>query len=281
MIRFLVDSSSDCVRSQIEKQNNEYVSIGITVGNKTYQDGVDIDRNEFFEMISKTKDFPKTSQPSPQDYIQIFEKAKESGDELICIVLSSALSGTVQSATLAKNMVDYEGIYIIDSLTATYAIKVLLDYGMKLREEGKNAYEIAEKLNQLKSRTRVFATLDTLDNLYKGGRLSKFEASVGNIAKIKPLIELSKEGTVALRGKSVGKKKALNDMIKLIEEQHIDKEFPIISIYSYGLKNSDAFMERLADTGIKCTERLQIGPTIGTHIGAGAYGLIFVEEEGK
>ena len=278
MIKFLIESSSDYDVNDARCKGIEYVPITITIGNEIFLDDGEISKDIFYKMTQESEEFPKTAQPSPQEFLDIFEKVKKDRDVLICVLLSSALSGTVQSATLAKSMVDYEDIYIVDSLTATYAIKVLVDYGMKLREEGKNAKEIVEALEKVKSKVKIYAVLDTLENLYRGGRLSKLEAGIGNLAKIKPLITITEDGKIGVKAKSIGKKKALNDITKLIGSEKIDKEFPIYSLYSIGTENNETFTDSISELGIEFTDRLQIGPTIGTHIGPGAYGIILVQK---
>lgn len=276
MIKFLIDSASDYDVKEARDKGIAHVPISVTIGDNTFLDNGEISKDRFYQMIQESEEFPKTAQPSPQAFLDIFEQVKKEGDTLICILLSSALSGTVQSAILAKSMVAYNNIYIVDSLSATYAIKVLADYGIKLRDEGKEAEEIVELLENLKSKVKIYAVLDTLENLYRGGRLSKLEAGIGNIAKIKPLITITEEGKIGVKGKSIGKKKALNDIAKLISSEEIDMSFPIYSLYSLGTENNETFTENISKMGIEFTDRFQIGPTIGTHIGEGAYGIVMV-----
>lgn len=276
MIKFLIDSASDYDVKEAQEKGIAHVPISVTIGDNTFLDNGEISKDRFYQMIQESEEFPKTAQPSPQAFLDIFEQVKKEGDTLICILLSSALSGTVQSAILAKSMVAYNNIYIVDSLSATYAIKVLADYGIKLRDEGKEAEEIVELLENLKSKVKIYAVLDTLENLYRGGRLSKLEAGIGNIAKIKPLITITEEGKIGVKGKSIGKKKALNDIAKLIASEQIDMSFPIYSLYSLGTENNETFTENISKMGIEFTDRFQIGPTIGTHIGEGAYGIVMV-----
>lgn len=278
MIKFLVDSASDYDRKEAEEKGIGYIPIAVTIEDKTYYDGIDLTKNEFHEMIKTAKEFPKTSQPSPQEFVDAFEQAKENGDEIIYIALSSELSGTYQSANLAKSMVEYDKVHIIDSCAATFNIKIMADYGMKLREQGKNAKEIVIAIEEFKERVTLYAVLDTLENLYRGGRLSKLEAGIGSMAKIKPLITFSQEGAINVKAKSIGKKKALNDMMKLIGEDTIDDEFPVYALYSYGTENCEMFMEKAKESGVQFDEVFQIGSTIGTHIGPGAYGIIYVKK---
>ena len=276
MIRILVDSSSDYTLEEIHQKNIDLVPISITIGDKIYRDGIDLGRDEFYEVLASTKEFPKTAQPSPQSFLDIFREVKENGDEIICILLSSGLSGTYQSAVLARNMADYDGIYLIDSLAATYNIKVMADYAIRLRAEGFAAGEIAEKVNVFKTMVKVVAALDTLEYLGRGGRISKAAAAIGDIANIKPIITLTEEGTIGVLGKCLGKNKAIHALLDFLQKHPVDPEFPIYCIYSYGNTNCCRMQEKLEKAGFSITDQLQIGSTIGTHIGPEALGIVFV-----
>jgi len=120
----------------------EYVPITVSLNGESFRDGIDVTRDEMYDKLMNGKDFPKTSQPSPQEFLNVFEAAKSQGDEIIYIGVSSALSGTLQSAHLARTMADYDGIHIIDSLTATYPIRIMAEYAMELRDGGTVGYEI-------------------------------------------------------------------------------------------------------------------------------------------
>ncbi|MGN1157111.1 MAG: DegV family protein, partial [Agathobacter sp.] len=125
MVRILVDTSADYTVEELKARNMELISLNITVDDKSYRDSVDITRADVYDMLINQGKFPKTSQPSPQDFLEIFEDVKEKGDSLVCITLSSALSGTYQSAALAKDMAECDDIYLVDSLSATYGIRHL------------------------------------------------------------------------------------------------------------------------------------------------------------
>ncbi|MCI8505647.1 MAG: DegV family protein [Lachnospiraceae bacterium] len=279
MIRILVDSSSDYKMEEIREKGLELVPITITIGETDYIDGKNLGRDEFYEILKETGEFPKTSQPSPQAFLEVFLDAKKNDDELVCILLSSALSGTCQSALLAKSMASYDKIYIIDSLSATYTIKILADYALTLASQGIGAGEIAARLESLRSRVKVLAAPDTLDFLQKGGRVSKTAAAIGNLAGIKPIITISPEGQVAVIGKCVGRNKAISQILKQLAALGRDENFPLYPIYSYGTENCTKLCEKLAAAGYRIDEMLQIGPTIGTHIGPEAFGIVFAADE--
>ena len=129
MIRILVDTSSDYTVEEIKAKGLELVPMHITFGEEDYRDVYDLTKDAFYELLTSNEEFPKTSQPTPQDFVDIFEEVEEKGDELICILLSSKLSGTFQSATLAKNIVDYDNIHLVDSLGATHMIRIMAEIG--------------------------------------------------------------------------------------------------------------------------------------------------------
>lgn len=281
MIRIMVDTSADYTVEETKEKGIGLLPIHITMGDKDYRDAYDLTKEEFYDLLTGSSEFPKTSQPSLQDLLDAFEEAKENGDELIYITLSSSLSGTYQSAVLAKNMAEYDKIYLVDSLTATHMVRVLADHAKKLADEGVSAEKIVEELEDLKGRVKVYAALDTLEYLYKGGRLSKTSAVLGEMARIKPLITVNTNGEVAVVGKCMGKNKAITTLMKMIGDSQIDPDFPRYSVYTQGLENSDIFENRVRESGIEITERYQIGATIGAHIGPGVFGLIFVEKNNK
>lgn len=278
MVKIMVDSASDMTKELCLEKGMEFIPIAVQLGEEEYLDGVNLNRDYFYEFLTKSEAFPQTSQPSPANFVDIFTACKERQEELIYLALSSSLSGTMQSAILAKNMVEYDGIYIVDSLAATFNIMVMADYAAGLAKEGMTAKEIVEKLEALKSHVKVIAGLDTLEYLAKGGRLSKAAASIGEMVRIKPVIELTPEGEVGVVGKCIGKNKAMVAICKQLEGKKLKTGFPVYLIYSYGEENAASLGSRLNNIGILITDTLQIGTAIGTHIGPNAFGLIYVED---
>ena len=279
MIRILLDSAADFSVEEAKKRNLELVPINITMNGKNYRDGVDITKDEFYELLTSSEEFPMTAQPSPQDFLDIFEDAKEKGDQVIYLCLSSELSGTFQTANMAKNMAEYDDIYLVDTLSATRAIRLMAEYACKMRDEGKDAASIAAELEDFKSRVVILAAIDTLEYLQKGGRLSKAAAAVGELANLKPIITVTKEGKMAVPAKALGRNKAISTLVKMVTEKDIDTTFPIYSLYAVGEENTEKLEQKLGKEGVRVTKRLQIGSTIGCHIGPGAYGVIFVTKK--
>lgn len=273
MIKIMVDSASDC-----RKEDNLFdlfVPLAINIDGTEYLDGVDIDSDKFYNLLLNADEFPTTSQPATQTFVDIFEQVKADGDELIYFPISSELSGTYQGAVLARTMVDYNKIYIVDSLGATHMIGLLAQVANDMRANGATAKEIVDKCEGLKKKIKVFAGVDTLEYLRKGGRLSNASAIVGELAKVKPIVEVA-DGKVEAIGKCLGKNRAMQFLLNKVSEYEIDESYPFYSLYTYGTENCEYMEEKLNDAGYKITERRQVGSTIGTHVGPGVYAVLFV-----
>ena len=281
MIRIMIDSGSEYLPKEAQAKGIEVLPIVTNVGGNDYRDGFDLGRDEFFELLEETGQFPTTSQITPHVFAEKFKEALDAGDEVIAIILSSALSGTYQNACMAQAMVGNEGIYVIDSLTATYPISIMADYAAKLRDEGMPAAQIVEAIEELKGSAKVIAMVDTLEYLQRGGRIPKAAAKIGEAAKLKPVISVTEKGDLAMISACLGRKRAFDTIMKQLESIEIDDRFPVYAIYSYGTKNCERLEVRLQEAGISVTERRQIGYVIGSHIGPNACGVVYVEKKPK
>lgn len=281
MIRILIDSGSEYLPKEAQAKGIEVLPIVTNVGGNDYRDGFDLGRDEFFELLEETGQFPTTSQITPHVFAAKFKEALDAGAEVIAIILSSALSGTYQNACMAQAMVGNEGIYVIDSLTATYPISIMADYAAKLRDEGMPAAQIVEAIEELKGSAKVIAMVDTLEYLQRGGRIPKAAAKIGEAAKLKPVISVTEKGDLAMISACLGRKRAFDTIMKQLESIEVDDRFPVYAIYSYGTKNCERLEVRLQEAGISVTERRQIGYVIGSHIGPNACGVVYVEKKPK
>ena len=277
MIRIVTDSAADMEAEELERFDIESVPLSVTFGDKTYLDGVTLSKDDFFELLASEKEFPKTSQPSPESFLKVFEKAKKAGDSVICILLSQALSGTYQSALIAKDMAEYDDIHIINSKLASGGEMLLCRQAALMRDKGMGAEKIVKEIEALRDRARIVAGLDTLEYLCKGGRLSKAAAGIGTLANIKPVIRVTEEGEVALCEKCIGRKAMLKKLIKRIEDTGIDTSLPISFLYACDRTGLDNLMEKLEQMDFDISNHTihNIGPTIGAHIGIGGYGIMY------
>lgn len=276
-IRIITDSAADFTREELASYNVHAVALQTIFGEETFYAGETIDRDTYWTRMMAGEN-AKTSQPSPDAFCKAFEAAKEAGDEVIYIGISTAISGTVQSAMLGKTMAEYDRVHIIDSTTATAAQKILVLTACRLRDEGKTAAEIVDAISKLSKRAYVFAAVDTLEYLVRGGRLSKAAAAIGTIARLKPLVYLESESRVEAFAKAVGRHRAIEAMVKKVESFEIDYDYPVIPIYSYDSENCEAFLKKLDAAGISYNKDMltDLGATIATHIGPNLYGLCFI-----
>ena len=278
-IRIVTDSSSDFEPAVAKRRKVEIVSMPIQFGKATFLDGKTITSDVFYKLLKEGKENPSTSQPTPSDFLKVFESARAAGDQVVAVLLSSALSGTVQSAMIAKGMCDYEEIYIVDSLSATAGIQILVNYACKLRDSGLKAADIAAQLEQIKGRIRIFAVIDTLEYLRRGGRISSLQAGLGTVTKLKPVIAV-RDGAVAITGKAFGTAAAVKQLLKLIADHPVDDAFPSYFLYTDDKTREELLLPKLRELGT-LPQRLHyccIGATIGTHVGTGAMGLAYIEQ---
>lgn len=273
MIRILVDGSADLTAEECAARNIIRVPIPIDLNGVDYADRP---YDEFYEAMLHTKGFPVTSQVIPQGFMEPFEKAVAAGDELICLILSSGLSGTYQNALMAKELVGSDAIHVIDTRHSTHAIRIMVDYAERLIAEGHTADEIEHRILRLRPRVRIIAGLDTLEYLARSGRIANPLAIVGDIAHIKPVITFSSKGAVEVLGKALGTGKAVSQVFRLIKDRGVDEDYSSYEIYTYGEANTERLHNHLVRAGIHATDRLQVGPVIGCHNGPQALGMVFV-----
>ena len=278
-IRIITDSASDLLPAAAEAMGIGVVPLAVQFGDTAYLDGQTIDSATFYDLLKSSSENPTTSQPTPDAFLHHFQQAKEAGDQVVAIVLSSALSGTYQSAMIAKDLCDYDSIYIVDSLSATSGMQLLLHHACALRDVGKSAEEIANAVDDLKYRIRVFAVIDTLEYLRRGGRLSNLAANIGTVTKLKPTITV-RDGAVDVIGKSFGTAAAIKHLVKLINEHPVDPNHPLFFVYTDDPNSNDKFIPKLADAGlaIESPRYAGVGPAIGTHVGPGAFGAVYIEK---
>lgn len=276
MIRIVVDSSSDVLMSNDE--NIAVVPLSITFGDKTYLDDVELSHDKFYELLVSSNNFPKSSQPSPQTFADLFEEAKANGDTLLCILLSSGVSGTYQSAMIAKSMVEYENVHVIDSLTGSRGAYLLAQEAQRMIKENIDILEIVDHLNELKKRVMVYLSVDTLEYLYRGGRLDRKSAVIGSIAKVKPMIYVTPEGTIAVAGKAIGTTRVMNALVDVTKKYEPDPDHAFYTICTLGTNNIEKLEGKLRERGISDFNRIQMGPVVGTHVGPEAFGIIYIRK---
>ena len=279
MVRLITDSAADLEIAEYEKLNITCIPLTVFFGDKEYQENVNLSKDQFYELLA-SGEYPKTAQASPQVLLDLFEEAKEAGDEAIYITLSSALSGTYQSACAAKQMADYEGCYVVDGKNATGGQRMLVEYAAKLRDEGKTAKEIIAGVESLNGRIVLYACMDTLEYLYRGGRISQTVYKLGTLAQVKPIIRVSDEGKVEVPAKAMGMKKGMDYLCKRVEERKPDLNFPFYAMYTGDRSNGEKLAEKFRSMGYEIPQEriINVGAAIGSHVGPNACGMVYISE---
>lgn len=276
-IRFITDSASDMNNP---RKDVTILPLHIRFGDDEYADGVTIHHREFYEKLIECDTLPTTSLISPSVFETAYEEAVSAGEIVIVVTISSKLSGTCQSARIAAE--DYEGkVFVVDSLNATIGERILVEYGLQLKDQGLAAEDIVKVLEAQKHKIHTMGIVDTLEYLKKGGRISSTVAFLGCALAIKPVVAVM-DGEIIMLGKARGSKNGSNFLIREIEQADgIDFSKPFCLGYA-GL--SDELLqkyihdsEHLWKNYAKELPISTIGAAIGTHIGPGAVAVAFFE----
>ena len=279
MVKILIDSGCDVEEAQAKEMDVTVLPISVRFGNEEYLDGFTLSHEQFFEKLIESSDLPQTSQINQFAFEEKFSELTADGSEVVCITLSSRLSGTHANAVKAAKK--FAGkVFVVDSLNACIGERVLLEYAVRLVRKGEfTAAQVAEELDAKKGKIQLLAVLDTLKYLRKGGRISSVAAVAGEVLSIKPVISVV-GGEVKLVGKALGSKKSNNLLNQLVQKcGGINFGMPYVLGYS-GL--SDAFLKKyVADSESLWKGKIEnipyylIGSTIGTHVGPGAIAVAF------
>ncbi len=280
MIRIITDSAADFEPQELEQMHISCIPLTVSFGDTEYQENINLSKNEFYTHLLESGQLPKTAQASPQILMDLFEDAHQHGDDVIYITLSSALSGTYQSAVMIQASLGYENCHVIDGKNATGGQRLVVEYAVKLRDEGKTAAEILAGIESLRSRITLHACMDTMEYLYKGGRISHTAYKLGTLANIKPIIAVDDEGFVQVPAKAMGMRKGMDYMCKHSDLQNFDSDFPLYVMYTNNRTVAETLVMRLDTNGYSIPDHhiIQVGAAIGSHIGPNACGLVYVRK---
>lgn len=281
MVRIITDSSADFEPRELEALGVECVPMGIIFGDRAYRETEELSKERFYELLTSASELPHTAQATLYDFQQVFQRAKDAGDDAVVVLLSSGLSGTCQTAEVAKAMCGYAGCHVVDSLTATAGERLLVEYAVRLRDQGRSAVEIAGELERLRERVTIFASPLTLEYLRRGGRLTGIEAAVGTAVQLKPIITVTSQGTIRVIQKVLGRQRSARAVLGQIGQFRPDPGFPIYAMYTGDKATGEMFAEALRAAGYPVADEniVNVGAAIGTHFGPGGLGAAYVREE--
>lgn len=279
-VKIIVDSTTDLTPEAAARV--KVIPLTIRFGEQEFIDGVTINSRKFYEMLVESDVLPTTSQPTPFAFSEAYQEAVADGSQVVVITISSKLSGTYQSATIAAG--EFPGqVFVVDSQNAAIAAGILTEYALELADRGMDAGEIAGKLMQKREKVRLIAMLDTLEYLKKGGRISATVAFAGGLLNIKPVISIE-NGEIKMLGTARGSKKANNLLVQEIGKAGgVDFGKPLLLGYT-GL--SDVLLKKYVEDSVQLWEGRKedlpytvVGSTVGTHAGPGAVAVAFFSAE--
>jgi len=219
MVKIITDSASDLPKEYIKKYNIEIVPLTVELEGKIYKDGVDITTEKFNQLMIKSNQLPKTAHPSPETFKKVFLKYINDGYDILCLTISSKLSGTYQSAMIAKNNIKTsEKIFVFDTLAASSGEALQVIKASKLIQKGEKIKEVLRKLTEYRNRINILILLDTLENIVKGGRLTKIQGVIAKILNFKIILH-NNEGAVEMLEKIRGKKRFFKKVLEIIDER--------------------------------------------------------------
>ena len=242
-------------------------------------DGDTLLAEEFYRRLAAVTELPSTAQINPERFASHFQRHIDAGDEIVVMPISRDLSGTYQSALLARDMVCPEKIFVVDTLNTTFGLGLLVEEALRMREKGLSAAQIADALAALKSRVRLLAMVDTLKYLKMGGRISAATAFVGGVLGINPIISVV-DGRVEAIGKARGRKAAFDWIADRVRQDPPDLAYPVFFGHSAAPQSLEAAIDYFSQL-LGCEDILsaEISATVGTHVGPGATGLAYIAKE--
>ena len=276
-IKIVTDSTCDIPQSLAEELGITVVPVYVQFGSKTYRDGVDITHSEFYDRLQHFPVHPTTSQPSPQDFIDVYKNLSKDADGIISIHIANKLSGTVNSALRGKDIVAPDcPIEIIDTQSVSMGIGLILVKAAQIVETCTDFQQAVEQIKQLSDRIHIWALFDTLKYLAMGGRIGKGKALLGNVLNIKPLLTL-KDGEFLPAAKARSREKAIDILYGYVEKTGNVEDISVM--HSTSPDEAKALAERLEVLCGKKPKIARLGPALGVHAGPGALAIALMTSE--
>lgn len=274
-LKIICDSLADVPENLVKRYNIEVIPLTIRINEVDYKDGVNITNEEFYKLIRESDEMPKTSQATYIQFKEIFEKYIKEGKSILYISGSSKVTGTYQSATIAKNDLDGD-IHLFDSLNLSLGCGAQVITACEMNEEGKSIEEIISKLEEIRGNILVLFTVENLDYLKKGGRLSASKAIIGNMLSIKPILQVQ-NGEVVNIDQVRGHKKVISRMINIVKDNMNGDD---VLKKRIGVAHGDSPVEykklkKSVEEELNFNKLVEtkLGPSIGSHAGPGTIGI--------
>lgn len=278
-IKLVIDSTADLPRELIEAYGMTMVPLNVHFGDEQFKDQVDFSSDEFFAKVANSPVHPRTSQPAPGDFLEIYQRLLAEGHEILSLHISSDLSGTYQSAVMAKEMLPAGSpVEIVDSRSASAGIGLMALEVAKRAENGASMAELVDWLAEARQRMRIVLAVETLEYLQKNGRIGRAAAMVGGLMGIRPILQVD-EGVVAPLDKVRGRAKVLPRVVELASQMVAPgSKVRVAVLHGDAEEAAKAWLEAVKPIWqIEEAHLFQLGATVGVHVGPGTVGLCFYE----
>lgn len=274
-IAFITDSTAYVPEEMVRANKILVVPLKLHWDGEVYKENVDITPQVFYERLEKSESIPSTSQPSAGEFLEAYKNAAKYADAIVTIVISSGISGTYNSALLAKEEFKDAPVVVIDSKATSAGIVYMLKAMIAKADQGASLEEMPKIAQAVRDSMGIYFVVDTLKYLHKGGRIGGAAAFLGSAIDLKPLLYLSDEGVIEALQKVRTKKKALERLVELAKEQAGEKKTYVGVVHANAPQEAEALKEEIASV-IDCAEMLisPISPVIGTHVGPGTLGVM-------
>lgn len=270
MVQIITDSTCDLSRERLDEIGAVCVPLTVHFGDQTFIDGKNLTAQEFYQHLRTHDEIPTTAQPTPHSFEQAFQEALDKGNEVLCILIGGKLSGTVQSAHIAKTSLESDKIWIVDTNNVCSSLGLLVEIAAKRAKGGVTAEELFHEMTELSSRAKVYCAMETLNYIKKGGRLSGTAAIIGTMLNLHPIVT-TVDGLIINVAKAKGKKRMFSKMKELVMAEGVDEAYPIMFGQAEAGENIAKLKECFAeDFDISNCFDSFIGPVVGTYAGPGA-----------
>ncbi len=272
-VAIVTDSTADLPEALRTQLGITMVPLNVHIGSESFRDQIDLTTDEFMRRLADTRNLPSTSQPSAGLFEQTFREIEQDHDAIVCVLISSRLSGTVQSAQVAADAVrDAVHVEVVDSLSASLGCGFQVLHAHRLAEQGLGAEEIATRLRSQTANYHVVFFVETLDHLRRGGRIGKAASLVGSMLKLKPLLRID-EGQVVPFERTRTRKRAIEALVEFAENMPEVERIGVL--HNTTPEDAERLSERVrllarAESEVPVA---QFGPVLGTHVGPGTLGL--------
>lgn len=281
-IKIVTDSTADLPKGLAEQLEITVVPLKVHFGEEEYLDWVDLSSEAFYEKLKSSEIMPRTSQPSPADFEAIFKDLSQDGSTIISIHISSHLSGTYQSAIIAKSMLEDVDVEVVDSRNTSMALGIVVLEAARAAKAGKSKEEILSQVYDDIGRVRVYFGVETLEYLHKNGRIGKAAALLGGLLSVKPLLTLQ-DGIIVPKEKVRGRAKLMERLASLYKEEYgADLKGKMVIMHGDAPQEAQKLKERLEKEYKNVSEILvtPLGSVVGTHTGPGVLALTLLPEGG-